>query len=396
MQIYKGLEVITNKHPHNEREGIQHHVMDHINWNEEYYIHRFSEEANIAIDNILSRNKVPIIIGGTHYYLQKLLFSNKTISDDTKDKDVTFTPEQTEILNGPVEKIFEVLHKNDNLIAEKFHPQDRRKLKRALEVFYTTGQKPSELYHEQKLNELEDSSLKYNTLLFWVYSEPTILQDRLAQRVDKMMETGAIDEINDMYKFYESSDPKPDFTSGVWQVIGFKEFIPWLNTGQDKDFKEGLERMKIRTRQYAKYQIKWIKKLLSVELQKESRFNFKYGGKLYLLNASDLDDWGINVKTRGINIAKNFLQHGPGITDPQKPDDIQEAIFPNEKEIASFNSNKRLDSTKNWKHFKCDYCKDKLGNSLIAVGEDNWLIHTKSRRHKKNVRVLINSNKLNQ
>lgn len=387
MQVYKGAGIITNKHPVDEREGVPHHIMDHVNWNEEYFIHRFAKEANPAIDSIYKKGKIPIIIGGTHYYLQKLLFANKTINDEHRKP---LTSQQQQILDGPVEGIYEQLQIHDPVIAQKFHPQDKRKLRRALEIWYSLEQKPSELYQEQKLDELEDSSLVYNTIFFWVYSNTEILQARLNDRVDTMIETGALDEIKSLYDFYKNQDPKPSLANGIWQVIGFKEFLPWLELDskdekyREKSYKEAVERMKIRTRQYAKYQIKWIKKNLLVELQKEARFNYKYGGKLYLLNATDLSQWDTEVQQRGLEICQEFLNKGP-VSQPQKPETIEEGIFPDEEELKLFNSNKRLESVKNWQHFQCEYCVDKQGNPLVAVGEERWAVHVNSNKHKKRV-----------
>lgn len=393
MQVYKRLDIITNKHPLEEREGIPHHVMDHVDWNEEYFIHRFSKEANMAIEDIHNRGKIPIIIGGTHYYLQNLLFKNKTVGEN---KTIEFTnelkEEDKELLDGPVENIFNKLQEIDPIIAEKFHPEDKRKLRRALEIYITSGKKPSDIYYEQKLDELEDTSLKYNTLLFWVYSDPDILKERLDKRVDKMMELGALDEIKEMYSNYTAQNPKPECTNGIWQVIGFKEFLPWLETNKSLDektssklFNEGIDRMKIRTRQYAKYQVKWIKKLLAVELNKEARFNFKYGGKLYLLDATDLEKWNTNVGQLGLSIANQFTKAGPtSVSHPQAPTHLQH-IFPTNDFLETFNSNKKLGSEKNWKHYECTVCKDKQGKNLVAVGEENWDIHLKSRRHKRQV-----------
>lgn len=390
MQVYRGLEIITNKHPMDERMGIPHHVMNHVQWNEEYFIHRFSKEANAAIDDIHSRGKVPIVIGGTHYYLQNLLFNNKTIAQSPEGSEegkgeIQLSGDQLEILNGPVEILFETLKNIDPVISEKFHPQDKRKLRRALEIYYKTGEKPSTIYHEQKIEELGESSLKYNTLLFWVYSDPDVLKERLDKRVDSMMELGAQTEIEEMYDFFEKLDPKPDCSSGIWQVIGFKEFLPWLEDGKSQKllFDNGVERMKIRTRQYAKYQVKWIRKLLSVELQKESRFGFKYGGKMYLLDASDLSKWQENVGKIGIKIAEQFLSNGPkSVTEPQAPEHLKELI-PGQDFFENFSSNKVLGSESNWKHYECPVCKDKEGKPLIAVGEESWKIHETSRRHKK-------------
>ena len=84
MQIYKKLDQITNKHPLEERNGIPHHIMDYVSWDEDYHIHKFSQDAQKSIDDIHNRGKVPIVIGGTHYYLQTLLFNNKTLDDSNK------------------------------------------------------------------------------------------------------------------------------------------------------------------------------------------------------------------------------------------------------------------------------------------------------------------------
>lgn len=375
MQVYKGVDIITNKHPLKERDGIVHHVIDHVDWGEEYFIHRFNKEANKAIEDIHARGKIPIIVGGTHYYLQTLLFNNKTLENE---KERELTDGEIKLLDGPTDRLFEELRKIDPLVAEKFHPQDHRKLRRAVEIWYTTGQKPSDLYIEQKLDELEQSSLKYNTLVFWLYSEPKVLQDRLDKRVDKMMEIGAKEEIDELYKFY--SENNGDCTSGIFQVIGFKEFLPWMeNKKQDQaNFTHGLERMKIRTRQYAKYQVKWIQKTLHLELQKESKFDYVNGGRLYILDATDLSHWDENVRARGLAVVEQFFQQN--MTILEAPDNLTHLLI----EKSNLKSNKSIGSEKRWKHYKCDICKDKNGVSFIAVGEYSWSLHLNSRRHKKN------------
>lgn len=389
MQVYERAPIITNKHPMEERDGVPHHVMDHVPWNQDYFIHRYSQEANQAIADIHARGKIPIIIGGTHYYLQNLLFKNKTVGEkEDPAKLRELSRDEAELLeNGPTEQILEQLRQVDPVISEKFHPQDRRKLVRALEIYLKTGQRASELYQEQKLDELEDSCLRFNTLIFWLYCDREILKDRLDTRVDKMMDGGAQDEINELYDFYKQFDPAPDCTKGILQVIGFKEFLPWLQSNkQDKKlFDEGVERMKIRTRQYARYQTKWITKMLGVELNKEAAFNYKYGGKMYLLDATELTQWSDKVKLRGVGIAEQFLNNGPlGVSEPQAPAGL-ESILPTSEFYESFNSNKTLKSVNNWKHFECPVCKDSEGKPLVAVGEDNWNVHVKSRRHKKQV-----------
>ncbi|RLV93935.1 tRNA dimethylallyltransferase mitochondrial [Spathaspora sp. JA1] len=382
MQVYKKLDIITNKHPIPEREGIPHHVMDHVDWNERYYLHPFRQQAIAAIDDIHSRGKIPIVVGGTHYYLQTLLFNNKTVGDEEEleqENKTELTTAQLEILDGPVDQLFQELQKVDPLIASKFHPQDDRKLRRALEIWYTTGKKPSDLYRQQKYHELEDSSLRYNTLIFWVYCDREVLTPRLDTRVDKMMELGAIEEIKEMYEVYKSKNYTT--TSGVWQVIGFKEFLPWLDSNMNNLdlFKQGVETMKVRTRQYAKYQIRWILNVLLIELEKESRFNYKYGGKLYILDATDLTHWQQQVKTRGIEITKQFLQ---GSTElPQAPQELMHMF----NKSKSHTSQKVLHADLNWKHYTCDICKDKSGKPYVMVGKDVYDQHMASKRHRRTI-----------
>lgn len=386
MQVYRGLEAITNKHPLAERRGIAHHVMDHVKWTEEYFIHRFTKEANQAIADIHSRGKVPIIVGGTHYYLQSMLFDNKTVAHEKKE----ITPEQAQILDGPVETLFSTLQQLDPVIAGKFHPQDGRKLRRALEIIYTTGQNPSEIYRDQKLDEFEESSLRYNTLFFWVYCNPDVLKPRLDNRVDAMMKGSALEEIKELYSVYSTLTERPTCTSGVWQVIGFKEFLPWLEESEPLLFEKGVELMKIRTRQYAKYQVKWIRKLLGTELKKEARFGYKYGGQMYMLDATDLDQWKCSVRERGTDIAEQFLSNGPLAVSAATIPALLKLVFP---ENDDYVSNKTLESSANWKHYECPVCKDKAGKPLVSVGPQQWEAHSQSRRHKRQIGAELRKKK---
>lgn len=403
MQMYMGLENITNKHPREKRMGVPHHLLGHVPWLEEYFIHRFSQEANSKIQDIVSRGKVPIVVGGTHYYLQSLLFRNKTIvdTDQLSSSKRSLSPEELHLLDGPVANILQYLQNVDPVIAGKFHPQDYRKLRRALEIYFTTGRKALQVYRDQKTKEYEDSSLRFNTIVIWLYARPETLNDRLDSRVDQMMLNGAVEEIRSMYHEYLALDPRPDCTRGIWQVIGYKEFLPWLKgsvgspgIALNDAYKEGVDRMKIHTRQYAKSQVKWIRKLLAVELQKEARFKYKYGGKLYLLDASDLTRWKENVSDYGIAIAKQFLQSGStSVTHAQYPPELS-SVYPSEKYVVNLTSNKRAGAELEWRHITCDICKDKNGIPIVAIGETNWDAHVHSRRHKRRLKYLERNVKL--
>lgn len=354
MQVYKGVPIITNKHPIEERNGISHHVMNHVDWTEEYYLHRFEKECNDAIKDIHSRGKIAIVVGGTHYYLQCLF--NKHVDSGSKE----LTIEENQILNSEdPELVYDTLKKCDPEIACKFHPNDTRRVQRMLEIFYRSGRKPSETFAEQK------TTLLYDTLFFWLYSDPDPLNKRLDDRVDKMLETGGMEEINELYDFFKAKNyGSGQCENGVWQVIGFKEFLPWLTHQPSVSLEDCVERMKIRTRQYAKKQVKWIKKMLIPDIN----------GDCFLLDATDLSQWDLNVGERSRVIAEQFV-NDQSITEKHAP----ERLTP----LISANTVNKINS-ENLNQYTCHICHDRDGKPLIAIGERNWAIHMKSRRHKSN------------
>lgn len=367
MQVYMNIPIITNKHPIPERKGITHHVMNHVPWNEEYFIHRFENECLAAIDDIHNRGKLPIIVGGTHYYLQVLFnkitpsMEDMTLGDENNISDLY---KEHPILGkeGNKNSRYEFLKQVDPEIAMKYHPNDDRRVLRMLEIFYMTNKKPSELFKKQEL------VLKYDTLFLWLYSEPNQLNKRLNNRVDMMLQTGGMDEIQQLYKYFVNHKLTPkQCENGVWQVIGYKEFLPWLQEPENNKLEDSIERMKIRTKQYAKRQVKWIKKMLIPDIK---------GENIYLLNATDLTKWNELVCSRAIYISNEFINNKQ-ITFEQAPSELVELISTKETVERKKNSD--------WQHYECDICTNSDGKKLIAIGEKNWQIHLKSRRHRSNL-----------
>lgn len=363
MQVYRDIPIITNKHPVEERFGVPHHVMNHVGWEEEYYLHRFESECLSAIADIHSRDKTPIIVGGTHYYLQVLF--NKHIDTATMDS-VTETNELSEqqrslLESGDSDRIYETLTSVDPQIAKKFHPNDTRRVRRMLEIFYQTKKKPSDLFSKQEV------SPKFDTLFYWIYSNPKELDERLDSRVDAMLKSGGMDEINELYRYYKEHNLNPDqCENGVWQVIGFKEFLPWLCDPKTATLENCVERMKIRTRQYAKRQVKWIRKMLIPDIN----------GDIYLLNATNLLNWDQTVSKRAFAIGDQFMKN-ENITAAHAPEELRHLIS-KEQTVE-----RKLD---NWDHFTCDVCKDNKDQPLLCIGEKNWNIHLNSRRHRSNLK----------
>lgn len=396
MQMYKGLPEITNKQPMDERHGVVHHVMNHVNWNEEYHIHRFQQECFKAIKRIHKKGKIPILVGGTHYYLQSVLFLNKTIdSGENFDKinGKSLTDEQKGMLNkGSPEQLHSLLAKYDPVVAMKFHPHDIRRIKRALEIYYRTGKTANQYYLDQQKQQKSHSRLRYNTLLLWVYSKRNTLEPRLDKRVDKMMNSGALDELTELYDYYCSlSEPKPKMDQGCFQVIGFKEFMPYMASHpkhilldtpkeeimKDELFTECCNQMKLRTRQYAKRQVKWIKNTLIPDLSSEAKHNWCHFGKVYVVDATDLSIWAKSVKQRAQIIVGQFLKiKSVNSSVSQVPESLKdESLFRDKKEA--------FDRSK-WVYHTCDTCLDKDGKAMVFVG-DQYQIHLKSKKHRRAV-----------
>ncbi|CCD24906.1 tRNA dimethylallyltransferase NDAI_0E00900 [Naumovozyma dairenensis CBS 421] len=359
MQVYKDIPIISNKHPIGEREGIPHHVINHIDWTDEYYLHKFEEECLQTIEEIHSRGKIPIIVGGTHYYLQALF--NKKVETGSRE----LAKKESEILNSnDPNLIYQTLMVVDPDIAKKYHPHDTRRVQRMLEIYYTTGKKPSEMYNDQQL------TLRYNTLFLWLYSDPIPLDKRLDDRVDAMLESGGMDEINQLYSYYKENNFKPEqCENGVWQVIGFKEFLPWLEKSSGVTLEECVDKMKIRTRQYAKKQVKWIRKMLIPDIN----------GDIYILNASDLDKWQNIVSKRANSIAEEFV-NDTTIIEERAPVELSHLL-----DGIEMSTKVKQNKTEACEQFICEICCDQQGEKLRAIGTKNWEIHLKSRRHKRNL-----------
>lgn len=366
MQMYRGLDVITNKHPMKERMGVPHHLLGHIEWDKQYTVTQFEKEVTGLVDDMEKRSKIPILVGGTHYYIQSIIAENSTIGQRESPKR-NLTAEEEQILDNPAQ-VEKELKQIDPVIASKFHPNDTRRLRRALEVFYTTGQRPSEIYQEQSEC---TTKLRYNVLVFWIYCQRDVLNERLDTRVDAMLEAGLMDEINELYGEWEGG--KNAEGQGVWQVLGFKQFLPYLSKEVPTP-DSSVAAMKSETRQYAKKQTKWIINKLTPQLQ-------KLGGTMAVLDSTDLDNWQENVADRAVDIARDWLS-GEQIKQRLVPEHIDA-----QRKQQEF-------SRDQWVRHECEHCSDRKGQPVIVMGDAAWKTHLQSRGHRKNVEY--HRKKLNQ
>ncbi|PPQ86858.1 hypothetical protein CVT25_012577 [Psilocybe cyanescens] len=343
MQVYKGLDVITNKVPVGERQGIPHLLMDFKQPGEQYVVGEWVEDTLKLIDQMHKNGELPIIVGGTSYWIQHLIFPNRLVSkevdgprqppkeswsQDLQKSVLILPPELLSLLeNLPTEapsakvdpdeafRLHQLLSILDPAISERWHWKDTRKVLRNLEIIKESGKRPSEIILEQSRATL-DSNPRFCTLCFWLYSEPLELGGRLDSRVDDMISQGLLDEVKCLRQLADDKPPntlteetdliKMDYTLGVYQAIGYKEFCGYLDTPTESAFKEAVLRMKLSTRQYAKRQISWIRNKLIPAVEAASTFEKTV--HMYLLDATVLgDDWERNVQVPATQIQDAFL-----------------------------------------------------------------------------------------
>ncbi|PGG97868.1 tRNA dimethylallyltransferase [Blastomyces parvus] len=286
MQMYRGLPIITNQIPTEERQGIPHHLLGCIGFDQEpWRISHFKTECLRIIKEIRARGKLPVLVGGTHYYTQAVLFKEAILdrggesdessgsSDDEKllmdgnseQADVP-TPRSGDfpILNAAPEVILQKLREVDPVMASRWHPNDTRRIYRSLEIYLQTGRPASEIYQEQQrlkdvanipsghypqeLAGVENHTatnispagagaghLRFPTLLFWVHTEDQELTRRLSRRVDNMAEQGLVAEAESLFNYLNEKKAQGieiDRTRGVWVSIGFKELEPYFRALQ--------------------------------------------------------------------------------------------------------------------------------------------------------------------
>ncbi|KAK6344217.1 hypothetical protein TWF696_007860 [Orbilia brochopaga] len=400
MQMYRGMDVITNKHPVEERMGIPHHLMDFLNPEDAWKIGQWLSVALKTIEDIRSRGKVPIVVGGTHYYVQSLLFRESLQEFEEKLDSGEYSSHREAmvarypILEAPTSEILEELRRRDPVMANRWHPNDRRKILRSLEICLTTNQKVSDLYAETAAKNSEVSTARFSNLLFWVHASDDVLASRLKGRVDQMIGQGLFNEIDEMFRIYNEKKDEIDPESGIWQSIGWKQFLPYLiakdafqklpkddpkaTKGAEAELSrlrdEGIEKTNIATRQYSKSQLRWIRvKLLNRLLVDKSSLP---GGGMYLLDTSDLTRWNEMVRDPAIRISKDFLN----------PDVSNEAL-PNPTEITTLPADlltphKKDHSTDRslWVNHTCEHCH------VTAVTKELWEKHINGRAHRQVVK----------
>ena len=244
MQIYKYMNIGTAKPTKEEMEGIPHHMMDFVDPRGNYSVADYVKDAKECIADIINRGKMPIVCGGTGLYMDSLISGIEFQGEKIDEK---YRAELTEFAekNGP-EALHKILEEADGEAAEKIHPNNVKRVIRALEIIKSTGLTKTEA-DRCALKEPE-----YNAEIFAIDMNREVLYDRINRRVDIMMEQGLLTEVEGLLKM---GIPKE---ATAMQAIGYKELISYFDGKCSVE--EAIETIKRESRRYAKRQLTWFRR----------------------------------------------------------------------------------------------------------------------------------------
>ena len=246
MQVYKYMDIGTAKITKDEMEDITHYMVDELEPDEEFNVVVFKRLALKYMDEIYKKGKIPLIVGGTGFYIQALLYDIDFTENDDDGGTIRAELEELARLKGG-EYLHNELAKVDKESAEEIHPNNVKKVIRALEYYKLTGQKISEHNKEQRQKESP-----YNFLYFVLNDDRQVLYDRIDKRIDIMIKDGLIDEV----KSLKEKGYTKDLVS--MQGLGYKEILDYLDGSSTLD--EAIYILKRDTRHFAKRQLTWFRR----------------------------------------------------------------------------------------------------------------------------------------
>ncbi|XP_068924121.1 tRNA dimethylallyltransferase isoform X4 [Petaurus breviceps papuanus] len=344
MQVYEGLNIITNKVSPQEQRLCQHHMISFVDpLVMNYTVVDFRNKATALIEDIFAREKIPIVVGGTNYYIESLLWkvlintkgetlhSSKEIC---KGEKVIDRKMELEKMDG--NELHYQLSQVDPEMAAKLHPHDKRKVARSLQVFEETGISHSELLSRQHAEEGGGplgGPLKFpNPCIFWLHADQAVLDQRLDKRVDEMIAAGLLEELKEFHRRYNRekvAENCQNYQHGIFQSIGFKEFHEYL-ISDDQCSPETSNLL--------------LKKGPGPSVP-----------PIYGLEVTDALKWEESVLGPALQIVGSFIQGKQPVATPIR---LQYDVTENKRS-----------------HHRCELC------DRIIIGDREWAAHTKSKSH---------------
>ncbi|OMJ80480.1 hypothetical protein SteCoe_19228 [Stentor coeruleus] len=347
MQIYQKASLMTAKPTLEEQSLIKHHLIDFLPLTTvNFCIRDYQKLALAAVDDITSRGKIPIFVGGTMYYVESILY------DKEFHEGGQYEAEENEIIQ-------ELKEVDEKFLNEDVNP---RHVRNAYSFFKNTGIKPSDRKFDNKLR-------FENSVVIWLYCDTEILRNRARKRIEGMIKEGGLEEIREVLE----NAHKEGYTKGVLQSIGYKEFEEYLNN--PSCLEECIERLLTSTVQYSRKQIRWIKNRMEPYFQVNK------------INTDNAEDWA-SIRQQGIEA----LNHSVSTLQVSIP------------KLESFNCESCgviLRGKSEWdQHIKSSRHKRKQEAEIIddelvrncemcdkqITGLVNWSKHVKSRKHMRRAR----------
>ena len=261
MQVYRGMDIGSAKATEEERRGIPHHLLDILDPSEPFSVARYQKAAYAAIRDILSRGKIPILTGGTGFYIQAVLY------------DIDFTEEESDpeyraslyrlAEEEGTEALYRILLETDPESAANIPENNVKRVARALEFYHDTGYRMSEHNARERMKQ---SPFDYR--YFVLYTDREHLYERIDERVDSMLEKGLLSEVKDLKK----RGMTEDMTS--MHAIGYRQLFRYLEGSAS--YEEAAEDIKRETRRYAKRQLTWFRREKNarfIDVEKEDLLN---------------------------------------------------------------------------------------------------------------------------
>ena len=246
MQVYKGMDIGSAKVTPEEMQGIRHYLIDVLEPTEDFNVATFKELAKSAIEEITAKDRIPIVAGGTGFYIQALLYDidfNESIGENPEYRSFLLK-EYSE--KGP-DYLFDKLKEIDPETATIIHKNDEKRVVRALEFYHETG-KPISVHNKEQYEKKSD----YNFAYFVLNDVREKIYSKIDARVDIMIEKGLVDEVKRL------KDKGLNVKDVSMQGLGYKEILMYLNGEITLD--EAIYRIKRDSRHFAKRQLTWFKR----------------------------------------------------------------------------------------------------------------------------------------
>ncbi|XP_027346973.1 tRNA dimethylallyltransferase 2 [Abrus precatorius] len=406
MQVYRGLDILTNKVPLSHQNGVPHHLLGTVSPNTEFTAKAFRDSAIPIIDAILARNHLPVIVGGTNYYIQALVspFLLDDSAEDTNEgclddppgialSDNSFFAE-----NDGSNNSYDLLKDIDPIAANRIHPNNHRKINQYISLYTRTGVLPSKVFQGKAAEKWgQVDNLRYDCCFICVDASLPVLDRYVEQRVDCMMDAGLLNEVYDIYNL------NADYTRGLRQAIGVREFEPLLRTCSVKDMcerkreltegcsiekgeklfngdlmelvrsstdtesvvllEEAIKKVKLNTRRLVRRQ----KRMLN-RLQILFGWNIHYVDSTESISSQSDDVWTDQVVESAVKIVKSFVSENGSFS----------STFGTSTETGMKTVQRDL-----WTQYICKACGDR-----VLRGSHEWEQHRRGRGHRKRISHL--------